>query len=180
MWKHEIDHHIHLLQDGGNRIQCAELREENPLLLISVYMPCMGLSDNTDNYNNCLGQLRQIVLKFSCSQTIVLGRDMNEDTILRDQTIRAQLLKSFMKDDILETVNSCQTCCNCDGVLTSTLGYIFYSKDLTENVVQHTCLENLQTCVSDHIQVFCQIRYDLDKVANMASSVNMKPPSNIR
>ena len=41
---------------------------------------------------------------------------MNEDMILRDQTIRAQLLKSFVKDNLLETVNTCQTPCNPDGV----------------------------------------------------------------
>ena len=34
--------------------------------------------------------------------------------------------------------------------------------------------------MSDHIPVFCQIHYDLDKVTNMASSANLKPPSNIR
>ena len=180
MWKHEIDHLIHVLQDGGNRIQCAELRGENPLLLISVYMPCRGLSDNVEDYNDCLDQLREILLKFSCSHTILLGGDMNEDMILRDQTIRAQLLKSFVKDNLLETINTCQTYCNPDGVLISTLDYIFYSKDLTEKVVQHKGLENLQTCVSDHIPVFCQIRYDLDKVTNTASSANLKPPSNIR
>ena len=180
MWKHEIDHLIHVLQDGGNRIQCAELRGENPLLLISVYMPCRGLSDNVEDYNDCLDQLREILLKFSCSHTILLGGDMNEDMILRDQTIRAQLLKSFVKDNLLETINTCQTYCNPDGVLISTLDYIFYSKDLTEKVVQHKGLENLQTCVSDHIPVFCQIHYDLDKVTNTASSANLKPPSNIR
>ena len=180
MWKHEIDHLIHVLQDGGNRIHCAELRGENPLLLISVYMPCRGLSDNVEYYNDCLDQLREILLKFSCSHTILLGGDMNEDMILRDQTIRAQLLKSFVKDNLLETINTCQTYCNPDGVLISTLDYIFYSKDLTEKVVQHKGLENLQTCVSDHIPVFCQIRYDLDKVTNTASSANLKPPSNIR
>ena len=145
MWKHEIDHLIHVLQDGGNRIQCAELRGENPLLLISVYMPCRGLSDNVEDYNDCLDQLREILLKFSCSHSILLGGDMNEDMILRDQTIRAQLLKSFVKDNLLETVNTCQTYCNPDGVLISTLDYIFYSKDLTEKVVQHKGLENLQT-----------------------------------
>ena len=69
---------------------------------------------------------------------------------------------------------------NPDGVLISTLDYIFYSKDLTEKVVQHKGLENLQTCVSDHIPVFCQICYDLDKVTNTASSANLKPPPNIR
>ena len=79
MWKHEIDHLIHVLQDGGNRIQCAELRGENPLLLISVYMPCRGLSDIVEDYNDCLDQLREILLKFSCSHTILLGGDMNED-----------------------------------------------------------------------------------------------------
>ncbi len=38
-WKEELDHLIHTIPDGGNRIQCIEMKGENPLLIISVYMP---------------------------------------------------------------------------------------------------------------------------------------------
>ena len=62
LWKHDIDHLIQTLPDGGNRIQCVEVKGERPLLLISAYMPCRGLPDNVEDYNDCLDQLNEISL----------------------------------------------------------------------------------------------------------------------
>ena len=73
LWKHDIDHLIQVLSDGGNRIQCVELKGEKLLLLVSAYMPCRGLSDNIDDYSDCLDQLREIVSKYSASRIIVLS-----------------------------------------------------------------------------------------------------------
>ena len=180
MWKHDIDHLIHILPDGGNRIQCVELKGEKPLLLVSVYMPCRGLSENIEDFSDCLDQLSEIVAKYNGSHNIVLGGDMNEDMVLRDHTVRAQLLKSFVKDSLLDTKHTSQTYSNPAGVLVSTLDYIFYSKDLTEKVTQHKCLESLQTSVSDHLPVLCQMQYELDKVPKADTCVNLKPSSNVR
>ena len=174
MWKHDIDHLIHILPDGGNRIQCVELKGEKPLLLVSVYMPCRGLSENIEDFSDCLDQLSEIVAKYNGSHNIVLGGDMNEDMVLRDHTVRAQLLKSFVKDSLLDTKHTSQTYSNPEGVLVSTLDYIFYSKDLTEKVTQHKCLESLQTSVSDHLPVLCQMQYELDKVPKADTCVNLK------
>ena len=67
-----MDHLIQVLPDGGNRIQCVELKGEDPLLLVSAYMPCRGLSDNIDDCSDCLDQLGEIVSKYSTSHIIVL------------------------------------------------------------------------------------------------------------
>ena len=52
LWKRGIDHLIVVLPDGGNRIQCVELRGAESLLLISVYMPCKGLQGCVENYED--------------------------------------------------------------------------------------------------------------------------------
>lgn len=175
LWRHEIDHLIQVLPDGGNRIQCVELKGDKPLILVSVYMPCRGLSDNVDDYGDYLDQLREIVAKYSSSHIIVLGGDMNEDLMLRGQSFRAQLLKNFLNESELDTVNTGKTYSNPEGVLTSTLDYIFYSKEFSDDIMQIKSLEDLHTSVSDHTPVLCQIQYRLDKVHNKNSNSNLKP-----
>ena len=161
--------------------QCSiDLKGEKPLLLVSVYMPCRGLSENIEDFSDCLDQLSEIEAKYNGSHNIVLGGDMNEDMVLRDHTVRAQLLKSFVKDSLLDTKHTSQTYSNPEGVLVSTLDYIFYSKDFTEKVTQHKCLESLQTSVYDHLPVLCQMQYELDKVPKADTCVNLKPSSNVR
>ena len=45
---------------GGNRIQCVTIRAQKPILLISTYMPCKGVSDNYEAFSDCLDQLNEI------------------------------------------------------------------------------------------------------------------------
>ena len=59
LWKRGIDHLCVVLPDGGNRIQCVELRGMEPLLIISVYMPCKGLQGCVENYEDTLTKLNE-------------------------------------------------------------------------------------------------------------------------
>ena len=163
------------------KIQCAEIKGEKPILLISAYMPCRGLTNNVEDYSDCLDQLREIITKYSCSHSIILGGDMNEDMELRDQSVRGQLLKNCVEDFSLKTSHTSHTYCNPDGVLITTLDYIFYSEDIAQNVTEHKSLVDLQTNVSDHIPILCQFKYDLDKVAAAdKDNNNIRPSVNIR
>ena len=45
LWKKDIDHLVTIVPDGGNRIQCITIRAEKPVLLVSVYMPCKGVTE---------------------------------------------------------------------------------------------------------------------------------------
>ena len=54
LWQANIDHLVTRLSDGGNRIQCIEVSSQDPLLLVSVYMPCRGLRENVDEFQDCL------------------------------------------------------------------------------------------------------------------------------
>lgn len=68
-----------MLPDGGNRIQCAELKSSILLLLVSVYMPYKGLSDNIEDFQDCLDQLNEICQKYSSTHKLIIGGDFNED-----------------------------------------------------------------------------------------------------
>ena len=58
-----MDHLVTRLPDGGNRIQCIEVSGQDPLLLVSVYMPCRGLRENVDEFQDCLAQLVETSMK---------------------------------------------------------------------------------------------------------------------
>lgn len=60
LWKKDIDHLVTVLPDGGSRIQYVLIRTQKPILLISVYMPCKGISDNHEAFSECLDQLNEI------------------------------------------------------------------------------------------------------------------------
>ena len=58
--KKNIDHLVKVCSEGGNRIQCIELNGEDRLLIISVYMPCKGLTDNIEDFRDCVDQLNEM------------------------------------------------------------------------------------------------------------------------
>ena len=46
---------------------CRDVSKE-PLLLISAYMPCRGLRKNVDEFQDCLAQVQDIIIK---TQTLI-------------------------------------------------------------------------------------------------------------
>lgn len=101
LWKREIDHLIKSLPDGGNRIQCVELKGQECLLIISIYMPCKGLSDNIEDFMDCVDQLNEIVTKYRATHKIIIGGDINEDISLGTLGRRGQYFVDFVKNNCL-------------------------------------------------------------------------------
>ena len=73
LWKKAVDHLVKGIPDGSNRIQCIEVQAQQPILVIAVYMPCKGLHDNTDDFEDNLAQLHEIIQKYKNSHQILLG-----------------------------------------------------------------------------------------------------------
>ena len=96
-WKRSIDHLIVTVLDGGNRIQCVEVKGSEPLLLVSEYMPCKGLQECVENFEDTLSQLSEIVIKYNDSHRIIIGGDFNED-ITGPNNSRRFLLLSAVSD----------------------------------------------------------------------------------
>ena len=66
-----------------------EIKGQDPLQQVSVYMPRNGLQYSTENYEDGLAQLSEIVAKFSSSHRIVIGGDFNEDMVDTKKTKRS-------------------------------------------------------------------------------------------
>ena len=103
LWKKVIYQLIQVQKDGGNRIQCIEVKGQNPIMLISVYMPCMGRTDNSEHFTDYLDQ------KYSPTHTIIIGWDWNEDLYHFLKTHRQQSLKEFMQENDLTTKQTQKT-----------------------------------------------------------------------
>ena len=97
LWKKDIDHLVTIVPNSGNRIQCITIRAEKPVLLVSVYMPCRGVTDNFEAFSDCLDQLTEIILKYGNTHNIILGDDFNED-LATGSTRRSYILSEFISE----------------------------------------------------------------------------------
>ena len=78
-WKKDIDHLVTVALGGSNHIQGVTIRAEKQILLVSIYMPCKGVTDNFEAFSYCLDQVSEIILKYGNTHKIILGGDFNED-----------------------------------------------------------------------------------------------------
>ena len=133
------------------------------MVIISVYMPCKGLKDNRDKFADCLAQLREICQKYADTHMIILGGDFNEDLNAQRESERKTGLENFIRESELKTIETGRTFVNADGVETSTIDYIFCSKQLIQKVASIIRLEDVATSVSDHLPLQCTIQVDLSR-----------------
>ena len=103
LWKKQIDHVIKPLDVGGNQIQCVAKNVCEPLLLISEYMPCRGVTDNYTEFKDTLDQLSVILSQYAPTHQIIIGGDLNEDITQTANGARPQYLREFMKEHELKT-----------------------------------------------------------------------------
>lgn len=177
LWKDNIDHLINKLPEGGNRIQCVELATDEPLLLISVYMPCKGLRENVDEFQDCIAQLQEILVKYRDTHGIVLGGDFNEDLHSEKDSARLSSFRTLVEEAGLKTQLTKPTYINSDGVDTSTIDHIFYSSGLSKKLSEITRLEEIHSSASDHYPVACTIQW---KIAENKKTVTFPLPSKVK
>ncbi|MEW8548515.1 MAG: endonuclease/exonuclease/phosphatase family protein [Candidatus Thiodiazotropha sp.] len=125
LWRETLDHLIVRLPDGGNRIQCVEVKWSKPVLLVSAYLPCRGVKNNDEEYQDCIAQLTEICCKYSDTHMILIGGDFNEDIYSPSNTVRKNSLQTFLKEFDFSTQETGKTYINPDGVDTSTIDYVF-------------------------------------------------------
>ncbi|MES9880811.1 MAG: reverse transcriptase family protein [Sedimenticola sp.] len=179
LWRKEIDHVVNPISDGGNRIQCIEINGQDPLLVVSAYMPCRGLNDNVEDFVDCLDQLQEIVNKYSNTHSIVIGGDFNEDMKNRRNSKRAKELTQFMNELGLETVLTEPTYINPGGADTSIIDYIMYHKNISSKIISIEILESLNGNVSDHYPVYCKLKLN-GKLTQISTNNNIERNSKIK
>ena len=178
LWKDSIDHLVNKVSDGGNRIQCVEIASREPLLLISVYMPCKGLRENVEEFQDCLAQVQEIIVKYSDSHGIIVGGDFNEDFFSEKASTRLHSLKTFVKESGLSTQQTAKTYMNNDGVDTSLIDYIFFNEKLDRKSPRITRLEDIHSSVSDHYPVACTLHLEITE--NTRKIVTFPLPSKVK
>ena len=175
LWKKDIDHLVTVLPDGGCRIQCVAVRAERPLLLISIYMPCKGASDNYEAFSECLDQLNEIVTKYGNTHDVVLGGDFNEE-VSQGSSRRSTLLSEFLSDHCLTTTKTEKTFLHPNGIDSTTIDYIFYPESIADIISPVRRMDLLENN-SDHYPVSCTIRRCLDRAiskSNKSISISQK------
>ena len=94
LWKKDL---VKVIMEDGNRIQCIELKGEDCLLIISVCMPCKGLTDNVEDFRDCVDQLYEIISKYKSTHRINIGGDINEELSVITPGRRGQYFLDFVK-----------------------------------------------------------------------------------
>ena len=180
LWQKEIDHLISPITDGGNRIQCVELQGKRPILIISVYMPCRGLKDNIEDFEDCLLQLQEIVTKYSNTHSIILGGDFNEDLSNPDNPRRKRSLEQFLSDNKLSTQSTGKTYTAPNGAEVSTIDYIFYDQNVTDKVLKIETLTDEHANVSDHYPLCCTFEGMVERHVTVKPEVAIAPSMRVR
>ena len=166
------------MPDGGNRIQCVEIKGPEPILLVSAYMPCNGMQGCVDEFEDTLDQLSEITAKYSSHQ-IIIGGDFNEDIIEPNKNSkRLQLLQNFLSENKLSYRPVGKTYVNPNGIETSAIDYIFYDDKINDRLLSAIRLEAIPTNVSDHIPVCCTFQYRFRQFSK--STDQFKPSSKVK
>ena len=66
-------------------------------LIISVYIPYKGLTDNVEDFRDCVDQLYEIVSKYKSTRGIFIGGDINEELSVITPGRRGQYFLDFVK-----------------------------------------------------------------------------------
>ena len=99
------NHLVQAIPDGGNRIQCVQVKGRESLLLIPVYMLCKGITDNSTEFMEVIDQLADILERHSATHKVIISGDLNEDLSSSVSSSRMWNLKEFIGDHNLELQN---------------------------------------------------------------------------
>ncbi|VDI54908.1 Hypothetical predicted protein [Mytilus galloprovincialis] len=86
------------LPDGNNKVQAIEISTTgNPTCLINVYHPSRGTDSGHDAYRAALDNLKEIILKYQDTHSIMIAGDFNASFIIHYKDPQDELLNNFVK-----------------------------------------------------------------------------------
>ena len=73
-WHQDIDQAINIIEGGNERIQAVELLQNNnnPILIVSVYMPTGGGNEKTLEYQDTIDMIYELIQKYQPSHYIIV------------------------------------------------------------------------------------------------------------
>jgi len=174
LWKKELDPKVTVLDDGGNRIQCLQLsnfKDNKGLVIVSVYMPCRGLSGNVTEFCDCVDQLREIILKYNTDNFILVGCDFNENLGGAHGSRRLNYLKELVNDFDLKFENSGETYLDPRGNECTEIDFYLYNVPSVLITSRKVVLNDLRTNTSDHYPITVELLCNF--------TLNIKPEESV-
>ena len=141
-------------------------------------MPCKGLHDNVDEFQDSLAQLQEIIQKFKSSHFILLGGDLYECLTSQKATKRLTSIRKFLAENQLSWQQMGKTYIGPNGVETSTIDYIFYSPSIQDRVCGTRVMDDFAPNVSDHYLILCS--FDIQLSAVRSTGETTFPPSKVK
>ena len=158
LWKKSLDKYIKSLPDGGNRIQCVEIKLKEPVLVVSVYLPTKTTNDNFETFEDCFDQLHEINQKYGLTHKVLIHNwcDFNEDITKNSNSGRSRTFRKFMEECDLDTQHHGSTFINAQEV--SELDYLIWIECRCKKDEED---RQLNTNISDHYPVLMNSNYEI-------------------
>ncbi|CAG2254374.1 unnamed protein product [Mytilus edulis] len=163
-----LDSIIKTLDDGRERIQCVEVlgKDNNNLILISIYLPSTGSRDHYEEFKDTIDQLNEIVLKYQDTHYIIIGGDLNEDLGNIDRiNKRKDYLEKFVKETGLKYDNEGKTFVKVNGEECSELDYFLHKLGKIKPTHKQV-LNSVMNNTSDHHPIKMKILYGISNDAD--------------
>ncbi|CAC5360985.1 unnamed protein product [Mytilus coruscus] len=159
---------IRPLDDGRKRIQCVEVlgKDNNNLLLISVYLPSTGSHNHYEEFLDTIDQLNEIVLKYQDTHYMIIGGDLNEDLGNIDRiNKRKDYLEKFVKEAGLKYENEGKTFVKVNGEECSELDYFLHKLGRIKPTNKQV-ISSIMNNTSDHLSIKMKILYGISNDAD--------------
>ena len=107
-----------------------------------------------------------------------MGGDLNECLISQKATKRLTSIRQFFMENQLSWKQTGKTYTGPNGVETSTIDYVFYSKSIEDRVCGSRVMDDLAENVSNHYPILCNFDIQINVVR--PTSETTLPPSKIK
>ena len=134
-----------------------QIKGTEPLLLISVYMQCKGIADNSADLMEVVDQLTDIMGRYSATHKVIIGGDLNEDLPASVSSSRMQYLKEFIGNHKLEVQITKPTFVNAKCEEVSTIDYFLYGHSLNGKILLVKRMDTVICNVSDHYPIILSV-----------------------
>ncbi|CAC5388509.1 unnamed protein product [Mytilus coruscus] len=144
-------------------IQMPRGYEGDPnIIIVSLYLPCKGPTNSTQELLECIDQLNEIVCTYSNTHQIIIGY-FNEDIINGASSQRKKYINDFMQDHELSSNETGLTFIHSNGKDATAIDFILYQNKYSEHIIDIQKL-NVTSNVSDHYPLLLSVLHHQKKL----------------
>ncbi len=138
------------IKDGDHRICCLEILREQPVIVISVYMPAKGSKQRDEEFEVTLAGLEEIISRYKHTHQLIIAGDFNASLKTDRPDARDQKFSAFLLNHCLRISDGhpdTPTYLKPDGTECSSIDYVLVTADVT---IRSTKVKVMATNTSDH------------------------------